>query len=615
MGLPSSAAAPLPGALVDALRNAPRGGSFLILEDKTVRLDLNQGAPEVRWLPRLLQLARSQGVDGLIIRNANIIIGRLPNAMIVSDVYGRIEYANAAHAIRVRAQGNNAGTPLVITLTIDASSIAGRWPDVAQADGNGERFKLPTMFSLALGENTLTTSGHLMANPPRGDAEKGAPVFVADLEMRSPRPADWLAWTQRKRRNDSTLAEGAAAEDQPLTLAGTLRIANGVADLRDAELRHGQSEASGFIAIEFIEGRPVLAATLDYERLHIDPSPALTPQPATAQQATGQTPPANSGTNAATTSPDRRPDDRRQRLLAGWTTFATADLERWRRKLRGLDFNVRLSSEETQIGTLSAGASALAIAARAGQFQADLIELDLQPGTANGRVFLSVEEPEAALRMEFEATRADLRPLSASLLNVPLIQGIGTLKARFASRFQDGASLMEELDGSVTVAVKDGGQLALDIVRLVEMAKADNLLGWPIEATNNTPFDALNANVILRDGRAFADRVRIASGNGTLVADGAVNLPDRQLYLRLDVSALSDGVADLRSLPRPATLMLRGPWAEPAIHLERLEPVATDRRSDGSSQAGQAPIAVPQATPKSQSATADPSSQKASPAQ
>ena len=61
--------------------------------------------------------------------------------------------------------------------------------------------------------------------------------------------------------------------------------------------------------------------------------------------------------------------------------------------------------------------------------------------------------------------------------------------------------------------------------------------------------------------------------------DGTVNLVDRQLYMRLDVDALS-GESSAQGWPE--TLMFKGPWAEPSIHIEALT-------NDLGSDAGDAP--------------------------
>ena len=248
--------------------------------------------------------------------------------------------------------------------------------------------------------------------------------------------------------------------------------------------------------------------------------------------------------------------------------------------IRHLDADLRVSARRVTLRSYTLGQGAATITAQAGKLHADITELELPSGTLSAQVtaIMSEAAPRYALRAKIE--KLEIGSVSAVVAGAPALSGQATLAVDLTATGYSLADLAKRLSGKATLAMPEGGRMALDLKALRAAAKT-GVRGWAELAKSPTSLDRLEARALIIEGVAFTEEVQARAGDVALMLTGRFGIADGNMDARLMLKA---GAAPpdqpLRLVDAAVeTLTLRGPWASPEVRGEDGEPPLRDSRA------------------------------------
>jgi AsmA protein len=246
--------------------------------------------------------------------------------------------------------------------------------------------------------------------------------------------------------------------------------------------------------------------------------------------------------------------------------------------IRHLDADLRVSAHRVTLRNYTLGQGAATIAAQAGKLHADITELELPSGTLSAQVtaIMSEAAPRYALRAKVE--KLEIGSVSARVAGVPALSGQATLAVDLTGTGYSLADLAKRLSGKATLAMPEGGRMALDLKALRAAAKT-GVRGWTGLAKSPTSLDRLEARALIIEGVAFTEEVQARAGDVALTLTGRLGIADGNMDARLVLKgAPAPPGQPLRLVDAGVkTLMLRGPWASPEVRGEDGEPPRDSR--------------------------------------
>jgi len=321
------------------------------------------------------------------------------------------------------------------------------------------------------------------------------------------------------------------------SVKGQLTWARRALAFEKARITVDKNEASGRLALNLANDRPLVDATLDFTSLNLTPY-----LDAARVQFFGF---------------DLSPPS--------WSTF---DLSL--PLIRHVDADLRLSARKVSIKGYAFGQGAATITAQGGKLQADITEIEMNSGTATAQVTAIMSEamPRYALRTKLENIEAGAA--SSFWLGSAPLAGRATLTADVTSTGYSPAEIIRRLSGKASLSIAEGGRLALDLKGLRTAANANQSASWLKLAKSQLNIDQLEARALIIDGVAFTDVAHARSGAAGLGAAGRLGLADGNLDLRLSVkqNVPADRPMNAADLVGAEMIYLRGPWQDPVIRAD-----------------------------------------------
>jgi len=325
----------------------------------------------------------------------------------------------------------------------------------------------------------------------------------------------------------------------PATIKGELTWARRSLAFEKARVAVDGSEANGRLALSLGGERPLVDATLDFSFLDLTPYVE-----AARTQFFGF-----------------------DLLGASWSSFDIS-----LPMIRYLDGDLRISARKVALKGYTLGQGSATITARAAKLQADITELELNPGTLSAQVTAIMSEavPRYALRAKIE--NIETGSASALILGAPALTGRATLALDLTSTGYSLHEITKRLSGKTALTLHDGGRLALDVKALREAARAGTR-GWTGLAKAHIGIDRLEARALIIDGVAFAEEVHARAGGLALAASGRFGLDDGNMDVRLMLkpNVPADQPIKLTDMAGGETVSLRGPWHEPLVRGEDID--------------------------------------------
>ncbi|HHN67953.1 MAG TPA: DUF3971 domain-containing protein, partial [Thermopetrobacter sp.] len=229
--------------------------------------------------------------------------------------------------------------------------------------------------------------------------------------------------------------------------------------------------------------------------------------------------------------------------------------------LRGLNADLRLSSNAILYRKLKTGPAVLRVGLKAGRLDAVLRRLALYGGTAKGRLTLSGGGKTPALAAALTLKDVDAFPLLRDAAGITRI--IGTMNAglNLSASGRSQLEMVGRLAGKAAFRLEKGHIAGLDLVRMARDVRRTVLTGWLPARDAGTRFATLAASFAIRDGIAETKDLTLVAPALKVSGAGAVDMLRRRLDLRVDPK-LTDGGAE-RGLP--VAVIIRGPWARPRV--------------------------------------------------
>jgi uncharacterized protein involved in outer membrane biogenesis len=250
------------------------------------------------------------------------------------------------------------------------------------------------------------------------------------------------------------------------------------------------------------------------------------------------------------------------RQTASWSTYDLSFPI-----IRHIDADLRISAAKVAVAGLGLGRGAATISVRSGKLLADIAELDLHAGTLSAQVTANANElvPQYALRGKIDSFEA--APATAVLLGSAVLAGRSTLVVDIAGAGQTPAEILRGLSGKASLAMPEGGRLALDLKSLRTAAKSAGAPGWGLLAKGSTGLEQVEARATISNGVLYTETLRARSGAAAVAAAGRADLVDKTLDLRLSMkpSVPADQPLKPSDMVGADTLRVRGPWRQPTL--------------------------------------------------
>lgn len=323
---------------------------------------------------------------------------------------------------------------------------------------------------------------------------------------------------------------------------------------QEATVKMDGNEATGTLSLNFGGPRPSIDGTLGFKTLDLS----------------GYLP-------AASTTP-KASDDKageEESLLSLVSTAHGFEFP----LIQSIDADLRISSDSVVVPGLTIGRSAATVSLKGGKMIADIAELEIDEGTRGGgqlRIDASGPQPSYDIRGKLEAL--DVGRAAQAVFGHPTIQGRGDVIVEISAFGDTGATLLGSLDGRLSVLLKDGGRLGLDLNRLIADAKSpEPATVWKAASNGAILVDTLDAHFAVANGIIRTESAEAMSGPRAVKAEGVINLPARQLDLELAIGDRPAPDASDTKLKPTQVIDMRGPWAKPDV--EPIVPVSTSAQA------------------------------------
>ena len=317
-------------------------------------------------------------------------------------------------------------------------------------------------------------------------------------------------------------------------LTGPIEWSHGRLTFAKAVVVVDGSEGAGALSLETQGPRPAINGTLAFKVFDVRPHIDALMQPTLA------------------------PQDKRNG--AGAAGAETGSL------VSAFDADLRLSAAKVVLPRVESGGGAVTITLKQGRLLAEVAELELEGGSASGRISLDVngETPRFGLKGRLDGVDPG-RVFATELKRNPLfgraniaIDGIGT-----GHEFID---MLANFSGKGSFALVDGGKLGLDLKALAYAVQKANRVGWAASGKGSTNLDQLDARFQYSNGALSFDALQAKAGDASFAGSGKIDIRGR--LFDLDI-AQNQGVPATGGSESQAgnVLAFRGPWADPAISL------------------------------------------------
>jgi AsmA-like C-terminal region len=228
--------------------------------------------------------------------------------------------------------------------------------------------------------------------------------------------------------------------------------------------------------------------------------------------------------------------------------------------LTAFDADLRVSAEKVVAPHVEAGRAAVTIALRNGQLKAELAELEIEGGHAGGQIMIDAGPESSKLTVRGKLTEVDPgRVFSEHLKRTPLF-GRANVAIDATGTGASLPTILANMSGRTTFTLAPGAKLNLDLRTLMNAAQSTAIVGWSAAGKGTTSLDRAEAKLTIANGGLTLDGLSALSGGTSWSGRGKLDLSERLIDLALTPATGTE---------TSATLVIRGPWLDPAISLLR----------------------------------------------
>ena len=210
-----------------------------------------------------------------------------------------------------------------------------------------------------------------------------------------------------------------------------------------------------------------------------------------------------------------------------WSSIVATDLSL--PLTQQFDADLRISADKVTMGTVQVGRAAAALTVSQGRLLADIAAFEFDGARGSGQIIadMSGPAPKVSLRgriEDLESSRA-----TTSLFGHSVFTGRMAITTDIAATGKTGEQLLQSSSGRVSVAMRNGGRIGIDLRGLGDTVRKRIAEGWGSPARGQTSFDELDGTFQVRAGTLVIDRLRARSGDLATILSGMVDIPANRL--------------------------------------------------------------------------------------
>lgn len=230
--------------------------------------------------------------------------------------------------------------------------------------------------------------------------------------------------------------------------------------------------------------------------------------------------------------------------------------------LTAVDGDAELNIESVVYKTAKTGPAQLNLKLRGGVLEADLVELDLYDGLMKMAMTVDGRSEVAKLKAKGEFKDVDMAPLTADLVGVSKIEGLGNLEFDLRSTGMSQFDLMSALQGMAGLKVKDGALLGVDIASILRSVHAGQTSGF--KQGGETPFDSIVADYRFKNGVGRNKNLKMIGGHVVVTGSGQTSMPSKMLNYAVNPRLVGKGGISVLGINVP--IIIAGPWSDLKVY-------------------------------------------------
>lgn len=314
------------------------------------------------------------------------------------------------------------------------------------------------------------------------------------------------------------------------SLAGALDSNGVVFSLAKASIALDGMVANGDVALDLMNKKPRVSATLATDLLTLDPYLAAQKTSATNQ---------GSGN-------------------ADWSTSGLSFTG-----LNGIDGDLSLSAFKVKWNDAEFGPAEMSNTLKDGRLETAIRDASLYGGKASAKITLDGAQEAPILQLALDARDIRGERFFEEFAGVDWLAGNTGLKVSLSATGHNQQEMLSTLKGNFEISVSDGEITGLNIVDMISKVRSAVSDGWGKGPENLTSFDGAAASFLIEDGVARSEDVKVESSAFQVSGRGEVDLLRRALDFKFE-PALVTGSGQTTRLP--VQVVVKGPWHAPKIY-------------------------------------------------
>ena len=238
--------------------------------------------------------------------------------------------------------------------------------------------------------------------------------------------------------------------------------------------------------------------------------------------------------------------------------------------LRSLDVKGKFRIQEMKALGLRSKDAQIQLNAKNGLITFGPNQAKLYGGGYRGETVLDVRGKTPQVKMDEKLEQVQIGPLLKDMQLFDHYTGTGNIGLKLTAQGFDADQIKKSLNGTAAIAFRDGKIEGVDLIKLIEQARAlrDAARGKPVAvkttASDATVFKSLTANVRVVNGVAQNDDLVLDGANLRAAGRGTADLARETLNYRLKVT-VAEG-ADRRGTTVP--VIIAGSFASPSYNVD-----------------------------------------------
>jgi AsmA protein len=254
--------------------------------------------------------------------------------------------------------------------------------------------------------------------------------------------------------------------------------------------------------------------------------------------------------------------------------------------LKTLNANGSVKIGALQVANIKADNVAVALRAAGGRLDASPITANLYQGTLAGSATINANNDSYALKQQL--TGISIGPLMRDAANKDLLEGRGNLALDVTAAGRTPTALKKGLNGTASVALKDGALKGVDVAALLRQAKAilgsKRALEQQAKGAQKTDFTELTGSFVIKNGvahnedlQAKSPLLRVTGAGDINIGEGTMNYTAKASLVATSTGQSGKDRADVAGITAP--VLITGPFDNLTYSVD-LAALATDVAKD-----------------------------------